>query len=178
MKNLINDIAYVIIAVLLLGVVSKAIANPFTTEKCEVYFSPKGGIERRIIEHIDATTSHIAILSYSFTSKPITEAIIKAHRRGVKVEMVIDKSNLTSTQSTFDVLKENNIPVWVDYKHQIQHNKVMVFDAKIFKTGSFNYSASAESRNAENALFCKSTEGASKYLADFRKHQEHSEYAK
>ncbi|WP_394326298.1 phospholipase D-like domain-containing protein [Enterobacter cloacae] len=37
-------------------------------------------------------------------------------------------------------------------RYAIMHNKFMVIDGKNVQTGSFNYTASAVSRNAENVL--------------------------
>lgn len=43
-------------------------------------------------------------------------------------------------------------PVHLNGRYAIMHNKFMVIDGKNVQTGSFNYTASAVSRNAENVL--------------------------
>ncbi|WP_438819374.1 phospholipase D-like domain-containing protein [Klebsiella pneumoniae] len=44
------------------------------------------------------------------------------------------------------------LPVHLNGRYAIMHNKFMVIDGKNVQTGSFNYTASAVSRNAENVL--------------------------
>jgi phosphatidylserine/phosphatidylglycerophosphate/cardiolipin synthase-like enzyme len=54
------------------------------------------------------------------------------------------------------------------------HNKVMVMDESVVITGSFNFTNSAATRNAENVLVLKSFELAQRYKADWLKHWGHS----
>ncbi|PUE61002.1 hypothetical protein B9Z36_03685 [Limnohabitans sp. Rim8] len=53
------------------------------------------------------------------------------------------------------------------------HNKVMVIDEAIVITGSFNFTNSAASRNAENFLVLKSDELAQKYKLQWQNHWAH-----
>ncbi|WP_284881541.1 phospholipase D-like domain-containing protein, partial [Citrobacter portucalensis] len=49
-------------------------------------------------------------------------------------------------------LINQGVPVHLNGRYAIMHNKFMVIDGKNVQTGSFNYTASAVSRNAENVL--------------------------
>jgi phosphatidylserine/phosphatidylglycerophosphate/cardiolipin synthase-like enzyme len=53
-------------------------------------------------------------------------------------------------------LARNGIPVWLDAKRASAHNKVMIIDAgtpaAVLVTGSYNFTYSAQRRNAENVL--------------------------
>jgi len=62
-----------------------------------------------------------------------------------------------------------------DGKHAIAHNKVMVIDEVIVITGSFNFTNSAETRNAENFLVLKSAELAQRYKSQWQSHWTHAE---
>ena len=64
--------------------------------------------------------------------------------------------------------------VFVDGKHAIFHNKVMVIDDRVVLTGSFNYKDDAENDNAENMLRLESAELARRYAADWEKHRAHA----
>lgn len=44
------------------------------------------------------------------------------------------------------------IPLWIDDRVAIAHNKVMIIDNSTVITGSFNFTTSAQKRNAENVL--------------------------
>ena len=60
-----------------------------------------------------------------------------------------------------------------DGKHAIAHNKLMVIDESIVITGSFNFTNSAETRNAENFLILKSSPLAVRYKEEWLKHWSH-----
>ena len=133
----------------------------------EVYFSPRGGATAAVVREISAAKTSVSVLAYSFTSQPIAEAIIAAHRRGVRVEVVLDESQRTE-RAQADELRAAGVPLWFDTKHAIMHNKVVVVDAAVVVTGSFNFSAAAESSNAENLLVLRSPDLAARYLENFR----------
>ena len=59
----------------------------------QVYFSPNGGCTDAIIKEIDNAKSQIPVQAYSFTSTPIAKALLEAHKRGVKVEVILDWSS-------------------------------------------------------------------------------------
>jgi phosphatidylserine/phosphatidylglycerophosphate/cardiolipin synthase-like enzyme len=67
------------------------------------------------------------------------------------------------------------IPTFIDAKHAIAHNKVMVIDGATVITGSFNFTKAAEMSNDENLLVIRSPELASKYPANWKAHLDHSE---
>ncbi len=62
-----------------------------------------------------------------------------AHKRGVEVQVVLDKSQRTEKYSSADFLVNMGIPVRIDARHAIAHNKVMVIDGQTVITGSFNF---------------------------------------
>ncbi len=49
------------------------------------------------------------------------------------------------------------------------HNKFMIVDGQLLVTGSYNWSASAESYNYENALFVTAAATIQKYQAEFER---------
>ena len=119
----------------------------------EIAFSPKEGATDLIIKVLKSSEKSVKIAAYSFTSRPIADSIIEAKKRGVKIQAVVDKSQIRkSSHSIVPRLLEEKIPVRVDYKHSLQHNKYIIVDGKTLQTGSFNYSAAAQNRNAENVI--------------------------
>jgi phosphatidylserine/phosphatidylglycerophosphate/cardiolipin synthase-like enzyme len=141
---------------------------------CDVYYSPKGGVTPAVVNLIDSSKTSIHMLAYGFTSVPISDALVRAEKRGVDVQVILDVSNLTAKSSLYLLLVAAKIPVLIDHKHAIAHNKVLVVDGAVVENGSFNYTFSAENSNGENALICPSKEGAALYLADFMHHKSHS----
>jgi phosphatidylserine/phosphatidylglycerophosphate/cardiolipin synthase-like enzyme len=67
------------------------------------------------------------------------------------------------------------VPTWIDAKHAIAHNKIMVIDSHTVLTGSFNFTKAAEVNNAENLLVIDDAALAKKYADNWQKHLAHSE---
>jgi phosphatidylserine/phosphatidylglycerophosphate/cardiolipin synthase-like enzyme len=129
-------------------------ASSFSAET-SVYFSPNGGATEAIVRELGSAQHSIRVQAYSFTSAPIAKALLDAHKRGVKILAVLDKSNQTDKYSAATFLANAGIPVLINAEHAIAHNKVIVIDDNTVLTGSFNFSKAAEEKNAENLLVLK-----------------------
>jgi phosphatidylserine/phosphatidylglycerophosphate/cardiolipin synthase-like enzyme len=145
-------------------------------DQVRVYFSPKGGCTQAIVEEIRNAKQFILVQAYSFTSAPIAGALVEAFRSGLRVEAVLDKSNKTANYSEANFLKNANVPTWIDGKHAIAHNKIIIIDGSTVITGSFNFTKAGEESNAENLLIIKSTELAARYIANFQEHKAHADW--
>src|SRR3989449_4724280 len=132
-------------------------AETFSPDHVAVYFSPSGGATDAVVREINAATQQILVQAYSFTSAPIAKALLEAHKRGVKVLAVLDKSNETDKYSAATFLINAGIQPLIDAEHAIAHSKVMVIDSATIITGSFNFTTAAEQKNAENLLVIKDT---------------------
>ena len=124
-----------------------------------------------IVQAIDGAKKTIDVQAYGFSSQPIINALVQAEQKGVKVRVILDKSNLSGNNSGIPALQAANIPVWIDYKVKIAHNKVMIIDSQSLITGSFNFTASAQSRNAENVLIANNASLANQYEQNFMSRQ-------
>ncbi len=140
-----------------------------------VRFSPRGGCTEAIVREIDAARSSILIQAYSFTSVPIAKAVVGAYKRGVHVEVILDRSQKTEKYSEADFLRDAGIPVLIDSQHAIAHNKVMIIDGQVVITGSFNFTKQAEQSNAENLLVIRDKILADQYAANWKLHADHSQ---
>ena len=143
-------------------------------EQWSVCFSPRGGCTQQIVDAIGSARRTILVQAYSFTSRPIADALIAAHGRGVTVELIADSSQRTERQSLIGRVAEAGIPVRIDAAHAIAHNKVMILDGETVLTGSFNFTRAAEERNAENLLIIRDRGLADRYTANWRTHAAHS----
>jgi phosphatidylserine/phosphatidylglycerophosphate/cardiolipin synthase-like enzyme len=140
----------------------------------EVYFSPHGGATSAIVKTLDQARKSILVQAYSFTSVPIASALVRARRRGVEVQVILDKSQRTDKNSSIGFLTYSGIVTIVDAAHNIAHNNVMIVDGEILITGSFNFTKAAEERNAENLLIIHSKQLAATFLENWRIHRRHS----
>lgn len=132
----------------------------------EVCFTPGGECTQDIVEIINSAQKEILVQAYQLTSAPIAAALVNAHRRGVDVEVILDKSQKHGKRGKYSpaiFLTNQGVPTWIDYKPAIAHNKVIVIDNSIVVTGSFNFSKAAQMRNAENLLILKDINLAKAY---------------
>jgi phosphatidylserine/phosphatidylglycerophosphate/cardiolipin synthase-like enzyme len=141
----------------------------------QVYFSPKGGATEAVVQALDQATNSVLVQAYSFTSAPIAKALVEAHRRGLKVQVILDRSQRTEKYSEADFLKNNGIPTLIDAEHAIAHNKIIIIDDSIVLTGSFNFTKAAEEHNAENLLVIKDPVLAARYVENWGAHERHAE---
>ena len=121
-----------IIVVILLMVLSTPIYlhSQGKPPSIEAYFSPHGGCTEAVIRELDKAKTTILVQAYSFTSAPIAKALLNAHKRGVKIEVILDKSQRTQNYSSTTFLYNQGIPVKIDAQHAIAHNKVMIIDGE------------------------------------------------
>jgi phosphatidylserine/phosphatidylglycerophosphate/cardiolipin synthase-like enzyme len=141
----------------------------------QVYFSPRGGATEAVVGALDHATNSVLVQAYSFTSAPIAKALVDAYRRGVRVQVILDKSQRTEKYSEADFLKNNDIPTLIDAQHAIAHNKIMIVDGYLVLTGSFNFTKAAEENNAENLLVITDAALAREYIGNWQSHEQHSE---
>jgi len=156
-----------------------AYTNPhefYLEGSAEVYFSPNGGATAAVVREIGNARKEILVQAYSFTSAPIAKALVDAHKRGVKVEVVLDKSQRRERYTSATLVANAGIPTYIDDRHAIAHNKVMIIDDVTLITGSFNFTKAAEEKNAENLLIIHNNNAiVDIYTRNFREHKGHSE---
>lgn len=150
----------------------------FTPPSLEPHFSPKGGCTEAIIREIQHARHEILVLAYSFTSRPIAQALVDAKLRGVHVEIVLDHSNEHELYTDLHFFLEQGVVPVIDPHHAIAHNKVMIIDNRTLLTGSFNFTQHAENENAENLLVIKGHPALVKmYKENFHTHKSHARAA-
>ncbi|CNI17022.1 endonuclease [Yersinia massiliensis] len=138
---------------LLLLIAGSATASP----SIEAGFSPEGSAQKLVLDTINAAHSSIQMIAYAFQAKDITAALDAAQRRGVRVQVVIDKrrnKGSTSLAAMRDITR-HGVELRIDGHYHIQHDKMMIIDGSTLETGSFNYAKSAEYDNSENVLVIK-----------------------
>ena len=152
-----------------------ALAGDDTPARVAVYFSPRGGATDAVVQELNTAKTHVLMQAYGFTSVPIAKALVEAHKRGVKILAVLDKSNETDKYSAATFLTHAGIQPLIDAQHAIAHSKVMVIDSATIITGSFNFTKKAEESNAENLLVIKDApELVKAYEANVQAHAAHA----
>jgi phosphatidylserine/phosphatidylglycerophosphate/cardiolipin synthase-like enzyme len=138
------------------------------------HFSPKGGCTTAIVAEVAAARSEVLVMAYSFSCPDIASALIAATARGVRVVVLLDRSNEQETYSELGDLGQHGVEVLIDACHAIAHNKVIVIDRRTVLTGSFNFTRQAEHENAENLLVLRNHDDlAARYRENFHTHKDH-----
>ena len=121
----------------------------------EVGFSPKRNALEVVMSFVLGAKTELLVAAYSFTSKEIAFALVEAKARGIDVRVVVDHAQNTDDQGGYkavDYLSSQGIPVFRCENYAAMHHKFMVADGLHVQLGSFNYTSSANLRNAETAV--------------------------
>jgi len=120
--------------------------------KTEVYFSLYDNPQKEIIKNINQAEAFINIAMYIFTDREIALPLTKAHERGVKVRLYLDKEQVDYKYSQSRLLVQKGIKTRISTNNYIMHNKFAIIDNRILLTGSYNWTFSANYRNDENLM--------------------------
>src|SRR5262249_3293713 len=134
-----------------------------------------GGCTDAVVNELQQARKEVLVLAYSFTARPIAQALVDAKLRGVQVEIVLDHSNEKDEHTDLHFFIEQGMAPLIDPHHAIAHNKVMIIDGRTLVTGRFNFTHQAEAENAENLLVIKGhPELVHAYRQDFAAHKGHA----
>lgn len=118
----------------------------------QAYFSQ---IRSTITRHIDNSTSDIFVAVAWFTHRDLFQAILNALDRKVKVSIILIDDIINRGPNGLDfalfIAKGGQIR-FMNTRKLLMHNKFCLFDEKCLITGSYNWTYSAEDRNAENII--------------------------
>ena len=101
-----------------------------------------------IIQHIDKAQRSIRLMMFVLSHERILQALDRAHRRGVEVEIIVDTQQ---RKATFDMLQKLNsdIKIFEGTTCGLVHCKMCIVDDTLI-TGSVNWSNKGFLHNTEN----------------------------
>lgn len=125
-------------------------------------FSPQGKCSTHILREIDTAKKELLVAVYAFTNDELASALVQAKKRGVAVQVVVDREfDRANENSKGKFLEAQKIPLrrvsGAKSKNQekdagLMHQKFAVIDRRIVFTGSYNWTRSADNLNDENLL--------------------------
>lgn len=125
-------------------------------------FSPQGKCAAHILREIGSAKQELLVAVYAFTSDDLANALVQAKKRGVAVQVVVDREfDRTNDNSKGKFLDGQKVPLRRvsaaavkigDKDPGLMHQKFAVIDRRVVFTGSYNWTQSAENRNDENLL--------------------------
>lgn len=89
-----------------------------TSLSIDVFFSPHGGATEAVVRELGNAKQEILVQAYSFTSAPIAKALLNAHKRNVKVAVVLDRSQRSERFPSATFVANIGIPTYIDASTQ------------------------------------------------------------
>ena len=144
----------------------------------KIIFSPSGDVEKMIVDQIKAAKKCIKMIVFWFTWKPIAKALISAAKRGVNIQMILDKRSFENKQKDVDCKNETLIPKFIcehnlcnieifAYQGELLHYKTILIDDDMVTTGSCNFFNASINRHEENYMLIESKELNKKFSDKF-----------
>lgn len=161
----------------LLSPVAAAVELP-AAGRIEVLFTPWDDAEGALLREIDGAQRSIRVQAFLLTSRNIARALIAAHERGVAVRVLADREMVARGEnSRVPDLHSTGIEVRLETRYASAHNKILLIDVEgnhpVVITGSYNFTYSAQARNAENVLILRDNAALARaYLTNWRRHRD------
>ncbi|MBQ9772382.1 MAG: DUF1669 domain-containing protein [Lentisphaeria bacterium] len=133
-----------------------------------VYFAPGKRIAEGLCNFISTANKTVEVCIYDLDLQEVSEALLEAKKRGVKVSIVTDSDN--RKLDAVERLAKAGIKVVADERSTIMHNKFVIVDSRWVWTGSFNFTENGRDKNDNNALILESPEIARFYHEKFEEY--------
>ena len=130
----------------------------------EPWFSPQDQPMRYAVQPLIArATSTIDVSIFFLTHKYVAADLINAHKRGVRVRIIVDATAATNGYTKHELLRVAGIPLKVENWGGKMHAKAGAIDGEILILGSMNWTSAGDNANDENTLILRSRRLAAQY---------------
>lgn len=168
--------------IIALGLCAPALGReiPAATASVEIAFTPGDDVAALIVQRISQARRSVRMQAYLFTDRRIANALLAAVGRGVEVEVIGDAAQHAAGGLPFlRALDRAGARVYLNAAHAAMHNKIVIVDgdgpAAAVVTGSYNFTPSAQSRNAENVVVLTGSRAvAQRFVANFEQQRAQS----
>ena len=138
--------------------------NPPLPESCDA--------TKAIVRVLVSARQQVLVQAWGLISAPIAQALVQTERRVQDVRIILDKS---ASRRHYAGLEQAGVLLLIDAEHAIAHSSVMIVDRHTVITGSFNFTRSAQERNAEDLVLIHSPTIATQYIHNWNAHAAHSQ---
>jgi phosphatidylserine/phosphatidylglycerophosphate/cardiolipin synthase-like enzyme len=126
------------------------------------------GIDVPLATAIDNVKNTLDIAAFEWNNPVITEAVLRAAERGVRVRMVVDNEyTVEEDDSTIAEMELADIPIVEDGRSALMHNKIMIMDGITVWIGAMNFTVNGVYRNYNNLVMLRSRRAVEIYQAEF-----------
>lgn len=110
-----------------------------------------------LVEAIQSARKSVQVAMFTWTRMDLAQAVAGAHKRGVKVQVILDRKTVDgASEKVFRYLKENKVPVKVHTGPQRLHHKFMVIDESRLFFGSINWTEQGFTKNRDVLVYIPS----------------------
>ena len=118
----------------------------------QVAFSPGDTCLGTIIHWLTSCRKTADLCVFTITDDRISDAVLAAHHRGVRVRIVTDNDKAEDLGSDIPKFLAAGIPLLVDRTPFHMHHKFAIFDGVRLLNGSYNWTRGAAEQNMENVV--------------------------
>ncbi|MEM7539024.1 MAG: phospholipase D-like domain-containing protein [Chloroflexota bacterium] len=139
----------------------------------EAFFTKTGvDIQAQLIARVDAAQSSIDVAIFELNLDAVADAVIRAHRRGVKIRIKTDdefgiEEDHEPGHGQFARMMAAGIEVKDDDRGALMHNKFWIFDQSSVWTGSTNITVNGTRHNNNNVIIFNSSDVADIFQIEF-----------
>ena len=137
----------------------------FTDPTSPLASQETGGPDGPLAAAIDSARLTVDVAIYSLSLNSVRDALIRAHKRGVRVRMVMESDNLDRTDP--QILLDAGIPILGDRREGLMHDKFVIIDNAEVWLGSMNFTDSGAYTDNNNLVRIRSVEMAENYTKEF-----------
>ncbi|PON10817.1 phospholipase, partial [Candidatus Entotheonella serta] len=119
-----------------------------------------------LVQKISTAQNSIDAALHEIDSDRIAQALVAAHRQGVRVRIVTEDDYMH--EASIEALQTAGVPIVSDKGNSgLMHNKFLVIDRRFVWTGSLNATDNGAYKNNNNAIWIESTELADNFTSAF-----------
>ncbi|MEJ5225912.1 MAG: phospholipase D-like domain-containing protein [Anaerolineales bacterium] len=127
--------------------------------------SREGGPDSRLVRAIDDARQRVDVAIYSLNLWSIRDALLRAHKRGVTVRLVVEEKE--AGEDALRRLAAAGIPIVTDTGEGLMHNKFVIIDQNEVWLGSANFTLGSMYYGNNNLVRIRSQELAANYTSEF-----------
>jgi phosphatidylserine/phosphatidylglycerophosphate/cardiolipin synthase-like enzyme len=147
--------------------------SPARGSSMTVGCTPGGACTDARVTRLRKATSRLLVQASRVTAAPIAKALLEAHQRGVRVEVIRDQRHRTDTYPAAECPARQGVPTERDATSAMSSNTMMLIAGEIVITGSPNGPKAAQEKHAENVLIIHDKALAAQYTQNWEDHRQH-----
>ncbi|MBM4271856.1 MAG: hypothetical protein FJ139_06870 [Deltaproteobacteria bacterium] len=135
----------------------------------EVFFNPQGNDAETIIREIGNAKSEIHVQACPFIPVSIAEALVTAHRRGVKVEIILGRCAESEKYTSAASLSNAGIPTYMNSKDAMSQGDIIFIDGETLIAVSLDVTKPGDEKKVGEILIVKNREVVKTHFDDWQK---------